>query len=92
VTGRPHRCHPGTPRAALAPTRGVLAPAVQERFADEVRAEIRRQFEVGVQGCAAVESEQRNLARAVATAGDIPELVAEMRQRGELEALREVRP
>jgi hypothetical protein len=64
---------------------------VLERFVEEVRAEIRRQVEVGGKDTDAIESElhvlrgeQRNLARAIAGGGEgIPELISEMRQRTE---------
>jgi site-specific DNA recombinase len=71
--------------------RTVLAPEVIERFVSDVLAEIEREDANGpAQDLAALEAEltqlrgeQRRLAAAVASAPDVPELVGEMRKRGE---------
>jgi site-specific DNA recombinase len=71
--------------------RTVLTPAVLEGVVTEIRAEVARQVSAGATDAVPLRdelnrlrSEQKNLARAVATAGDdIPELVAELRLRNE---------
>jgi hypothetical protein len=69
----------------------VLAPEVIEGFVEDVLAEIEREDAAGPgQDLAGLEAEltqlrgeQRRLAAAVASAPDVPELLAEMRKRGE---------
>ncbi len=69
----------------------VLAPEIIERFVDDVLAEIAREDAAGPgQDLAGLDAEltqlrgeQRRLAAAVASAPNVPELLAEMRKRGE---------